>query len=179
MIREGPELDPSKKYMFAWMPHGILGICRGGSAGSAWGQIYPGIFPRWGSFGAAFYLPGIREFSFAAGCVDAGRSTLTKLDQSICLIPGGIREMFFTDEKSTVTKLVLKDRVGYISLAKDKGMPLIPCFCFGEKWATRRVELPSFMAKFLMKNKLSGIGFIGKYFTFLPLNEKPMGWVFG
>ena len=38
-----------------------------------------------------------------------------------------------------------------------------------------------------MKNKLSGIGFIGKYFTFLPLNdllttplnEKPMGWVFG
>lgn len=37
MIREGPELDPSKTYMFGWMPHGILGICRAASGGSAWG----------------------------------------------------------------------------------------------------------------------------------------------
>lgn len=87
--------------------------------------------------------------------------------------------MFFTDESSKTTKLVLKDRVGFVSLAKEKGMPLIPCFCFGEKWATKRVELPGFMARFLMRNKLTGIGFIGKFFTFLPLNHKPIGWVFG
>jgi len=80
MVREGPELDPTKTYMFAWMPHGILGICRSASGGTAWGQLYPGIFPRWGSFGGAFYMPGIREFSMLAGCIDAGRSTLEKLD---------------------------------------------------------------------------------------------------
>ena len=60
--------------------------------------------------------------------------------------------MVLTDETSNVTQIVLKDRNGYIRLAKEKGMPLIPCFCFGEKWATRKVELPRFMAKFLMRN---------------------------
>jgi len=36
MIREGPELDPKQLYMYAWMPHGILGLCRAASGGTSW-----------------------------------------------------------------------------------------------------------------------------------------------
>ena len=180
MVREGPDVDPSKNYMFGWAPHGILGICRAASGGSAWNKLYPEVYPRWGSFGAAFYMPGIREFSFMVSCVDAGKKTLMQLDSSINLIPGGIREMSLTDADSNVTQLVLKDRMGFIALAKEKGMPIIPSLCFGEKWATKKFTVrPEWLRRFLMRNQLSGVGFIGKYFTLLPINEKSIGWVFG
>jgi len=180
MVREGPDVDPTKKYMFGYTPHGILGLCRGASGGSAWHKLYPEVYPRWGSFGAAFYLPGIREFSHIFGVVDAGKKTLMQLDSSIALIPGGIREMSLTDRDSKVTQLVLKDRFGFISLAKERGMPLVPVFVFGEKWATKKVTVrPEGLRRWLMSHQLSGVGFIGRFMTLLPFNDKPMGSVFG
>eukprot|EP00397_Hematodinium_sp_SG-2012_P038140 GEMP01041451.1.p1 GENE.GEMP01041451.1~~GEMP01041451.1.p1 ORF type:complete len:237 (+),score=29.74 GEMP01041451.1:122-832(+) len=61
-IRE-VELDSKERYLFAWAPHGILGVIRCGSGGTLWSQLFPGIFPRWASFSGAFFIPGAREFS--------------------------------------------------------------------------------------------------------------------
>ena len=62
-LREGPKPDPSRKYLFAMAPHGVFGVCRAFSGGVLWRKLYPGITARWGSFGGAFYIPGVREFS--------------------------------------------------------------------------------------------------------------------
>jgi len=43
MLREGPELDPERKYIFAYMPHGILSICRLPTSGTCWPFLYPGV----------------------------------------------------------------------------------------------------------------------------------------
>lgn len=76
-VREGPALDPEGRYLFACYPHGVYGVCRAFSGGASnWGRLYPGIQSRWGSFGMAFYIPGVREFSLFCGCLDAGKSTL-------------------------------------------------------------------------------------------------------
>ena len=81
-IREGPALDPEGRYLFAMVPHGVFGVCRAFSGGSLWRGLYPGVAARWwGSFGGAFRLPGVREFSLACGCLDAGRPTLTRAVQ--------------------------------------------------------------------------------------------------
>ena len=136
-IREGPAPPPTKPLLFAMAPHGVFGVCRAFSGGSAWRELYPGIGARWGSFGAAFMIPGVREFSLCCGCLDASRSVLVKAIQrgeNIILLPGGSKEMMLTDGTSTATKLVLNDRTGFVRLAIEHGMDLVPGFCFGEKW---------------------------------------------
>ena len=120
-VREGPAPDPSGRYLFAVFPHGIFGVCRAFSGGIAnWMTLYPGITAKWGSFGAAFYIPGIREFSLASGCIDASKPVLTraiqKYKQNILLLPGGIDEMALTDGSSKDTKLLLVDRKGFSKL---------------------------------------------------------------
>ena len=60
-IREGLPLDPDGRYLFAMVPHGVFGVCRAFSGGQLWRALFPGLSARWGSFGAAFYLPGVRE----------------------------------------------------------------------------------------------------------------------
>ena len=64
-IREGPPLDPKGRYLFAMSPHGIFGVCRAFSGGSLWTKLYPGLAPRWASFGGAFFIPGVRECAAA------------------------------------------------------------------------------------------------------------------
>lgn len=165
-IREGPCPPAGKQFLFAYAPHGVLGMCRGGSGGS----IFPALYPnqkdvKWASFGHAFFIPGFREFGLMFGCVDAAKEVLTKVARSskkysIKIVPGGIREMLFTDGEAPTTKLLLKDRYGFVKLAKEEGLDLIPVFCFGEKWATKTVALkPAWLARLLLK-----VGFFGVFF---------------
>eukprot|EP00400_MALV-I_sp_L67-5_P001091 gene1091-1028_t len=180
LIREGPPTDPRRKVMIAMAPHGMLGICRGGFTGTAAQELYPGVEGlRWGSFGMAYKIPGIREFSLLAGAVDAGKATLVKREQdgeSLALLPGGIQEMLLTDGTSNVTKLCLKGRYGFVKLAKEQDMLLIPTFCFGEKWTCHKVLLPFW--KTLHKFRLAGALFFGRWGTLLPEIEKPVAWVY-
>jgi hypothetical protein len=172
-IREGPAPDPNGKYLFACYPHGVYGVCRAFSGGSQnWNKLYPGITSRWGSFGTAFYIPGVREFSLLCGCVDADKATLTGAinthGQNVTLLPGGIDEMQITDGTSKDTKIVMADRKGYAKLAIENGLTIIPSFCFGEKWIHRTYLLPRPLRAFLYKTfKVSGTLLKGRGLTFL------------
>lgn len=187
VVREAP-LDPKRQYLFAWAPHGILGVCRLGSCGSKWPSMFPSQFPRWGSFGMAYFIPGVREFSFVGGTVDASKPVLERSiadGDSIHLLPGGIREMIATDGDSTVTKLVLRGRYGFVRLAWENGMDIVPVFCFGEKWTSSRVVLPRPVRAALAQCRMAGTILSGRFGTMLPVIEHPkhgdlsLGWVYG
>lgn len=170
-IREGPPLDPTKKYLFAMSPHGVFGVCRAFSGGTLWRTLFPGIGARWGSFGAAFVMPGVREFSLCCGCLDASRSVLQRAisrGENVILLPGGEKEMLLTDGTSRETQLVLLDRKGFVRLAVENGMDLVPGFCFGEKWVHDTVLLPKPLRTFLYKRfRLAGCVLRGRWWTFL------------
>lgn len=178
-IREGPALDPDQPYLFTMAPHGVFGVCRAFSGGTLWCRLFPGISARWGSFGGAFYIPGVREFSLCCGCLDASRSVLTravKRGENLILLPGGEKEMMLTDGESTETKLVINDRKGFVRLAVQHGMHLVPGFCFGEKWIHETVLLPKPVRKALyQKFRLAGVVLKGRWWTFLGRVEKPDG----
>jgi len=187
MVQESP-LDPQKRYVFGWAPHGLLGVCRAASGGSWWRAAFPEIRCRWGSFGMAFFIPGIREFSLLTGACDASKDVLVgriKDGEGVHLIPGGIREMMLTDENSTDTKVVLKGRMGFVRLAWEHGLDLVPVFCFGEKWTSKKVLLPGFIRQIMAKFRMAGTALVGKWSTLLPLTHHPkhgelsIGWVFG
>ena len=153
------------------VPHGVFGVCRAFSGGTLWRSLYPGVDARWGSFGGAFRLPGVREFSLSCGCLDAGRPTLTRAIQrgeNIMLLPGGSKELLLTDGASTTTQLVLLDRTGFVRLAIEHGLDLVPGFCFGEKWVHDRVLLPAPLRRQLYRRfRLAGAVLIGRWGTFL------------
>jgi hypothetical protein len=180
VIREGPPLDKTKQFLFAMAPHGVFGVCRGFSGGSAWRTLFEGITARWGSFGGAFYLPGVREFSLCSGCLDASRGVLTRAIQrgeNVILLPGGEKEMMLTDGESTETQLVLADRKGFVRLAVQNGMDIVPGFCFGEKWVHKAVRLPKVVRSYLYRKlRLAGVVLIGRWgVTFLGKVEKADG----
>jgi len=165
-----------------------LGVCRVGSGGRWWLQAFPKTFGRWGSFGMAFFIPGVREFSLMVGACDASKETLAgriEDGESIHLIPGGIKEMMLTDESATDTKLVLKNRSGFVRLAWEHGLDVVPVFCFGEKWTSKRVLLPAFIRRIMARFRMAGTMLTGRWGTLLPLiyhkerGELTIGWVFG
>eukprot|EP00397_Hematodinium_sp_SG-2012_P034717 GEMP01037260.1.p1 GENE.GEMP01037260.1~~GEMP01037260.1.p1 ORF type:complete len:347 (+),score=56.86 GEMP01037260.1:122-1162(+) len=176
-IRE-VELDSKERYLFAWAPHGILGVIRCGSGGTLWSQLFPGIFPRWASFSGAFFIPGAREFSLCVGCVDASFKTLSALGESIHLLPGGIREMNLTDPDSKVTYLTVKDRNGFVRLAQTSNLKIVPVFCFGEKWVHKRSEVPWPLNAAIRCLGWSPLYPCGRWYTLMP-NDQDMGWVYG
>lgn len=182
-IREGPPLDPKGRYLFAMYPHGVYGLCRMFSAGSlCWGKLFPGVSKRWGSFGAAFMLPGIRETSLFFGCLDASKPVLeraAKRGESLALLPGGIDEMMLTDGCSKETRLVMQDRKGFVKLAIENGLDIVPGFCFGEKWVHDAVQLPAFARRLLRPLRLSGTFPLGRGPTLLGKLSPSMNYVWG
>ena len=50
--------------------------------------------------------------------------------RSLLIFVGGEREQLLTAENSH--KIYLKHRKGFVSLALSHGVPIVPCYCFGE-----------------------------------------------
>lgn len=184
-VREGPPPSPDQRLLFAVWPHGVFGVCRAFSGGThCFKELYPSITARWGSFGAAFYLPGVREFSLMSGCVDASKpvleSVIQKYKQNVILLPGGIDEMALTDSESKDTQLVMTDRKGYAKLAIENGCDIVPAFCFGEKWLFRTILLPPNVRAWLYKKfRVSGALLKGRGPTLLGYLGHPLGYVWG
>jgi|TARA_B110000977_G_scaffold169276_1_gene219119 hypothetical protein len=114
------KLDPRKKYVFGWHPHGILILSRIHAYGGAWEALFPGIPIRVLGATPMFFVPGCREICLWFGAVDAGRKTAEKVLRngvSVVVYPGGSKEIFSTDPNSRTTTLHLTKRKGFVKLA--------------------------------------------------------------
>jgi hypothetical protein len=178
LVRE-QALDASKKYIFGVYPHGILILSRPAIYGGAFESLFPGVDIRTLGATPMFWVPGSRELCLWMGAVDAAKKTamrvLTKF--SLMIYPGGSAEIFLTDPESKITTLVA--RKGFIKLAIQSGVDIVPAFVFGEKWLYHRAHLPRFVQNFFMKTlRLPLIIFWGQWFTWLPL-RRHLSVVFG
>jgi len=81
----------------------------------------------------AFYMPIIKHIYTWVNAVPADKSNLRKMLKngiSPVLCPGGVQEVtLMKSDKECV--LYLNSRFGFIKLALQYGVPIIPCFCFG------------------------------------------------
>lgn len=185
LIRQ-KELDPKKKYIFGYHPHGIIILSRISVYAGLWEKAFPGIPYRVLGASTMFYIPLARELCLWLGAIDASRSTASKALESGCSVavyPGGVPEMFRCDPNSTKTEIVLKKRFGFIKLALKHGADLVPIFVFGEKWQYNMWNVPPNIRAFF-KNllKMPIIVFWGK-FMWLPLGsengKRKFGVVYG
>jgi hypothetical protein len=166
-------LDPSRRYIFAMHPHGVLAFGRItlSMLTRTWDKLFPGIQKRVLSASAAFCIPFIREAWLSTECVSADKKTaeycLHNEDNpcSLCVYPGGHEEQLLT--KTHKYRFYLKNRKGFVKLALEHGAPLVPVIIFGETslYTTHETFLPNVRHWLAKKMRLSIPVFSGWLFV--------------
>ncbi|XP_073943318.1 2-acylglycerol O-acyltransferase 2-A-like isoform X2 [Choristoneura fumiferana] len=144
------DLDPSKNYLFACFPHGL--VCAGAFGAFATNaldfyKIFPGMKCNMMTLGAHFLVPLFRDLILAlGGCPASRESILYLLDAKknkgncVTLIVGGAAEAL--DAHPGEYNVILSRRKGFVRIAMTSGAPLVPVFSFGEPDVFRPLNNP-------------------------------------
>ena len=139
-VTKEPSKSPSGSTLFAVHPHGSLAFGRA-AAGFCKVDMWDKAFPSLKNLkvltaSAAFYVPVIRELWLATCCIEASKKVAVEaLKRSSCptavmVYPGGEVEQLMT--RRGVEKVYIKKRKGFIKLALERGMEIVPVYAFGE-----------------------------------------------
>eukprot|EP01137_Pigoraptor_chileana_P000471 Opistho-2@36736 len=142
------ELDPQRKFIFAFHPHGIIGFgafCNFGTEANEISKVLPGITVRPMTLSMNFKFPFYRDYLMALGFVDVSarsiRNTLARGPGNACLIVvGGAAEAL--DARPGTYDLTLMNRKGFVRMALENGADLVPVFSFGENDVYDQVPNP-------------------------------------
>ncbi|KAM3967208.1 2-acylglycerol O-acyltransferase 2-A-like [Aphomia sociella] len=162
------DLDPSKNYLFACFPHGVISAGAIGSFATNaldFYKVFPGMTSHLITLGGHFLIPFFRDLILAMGsCSSSLESLLYLLDKKkhqgkcVALIVGGAAEAL--DSHPGEYKVILSRRKGFIKVAIKSGAPLVPVFSFGEPDVFRPFNNPQdgFLRKLQEKfRQLTGI----------------------
>ncbi|XP_053603377.1 2-acylglycerol O-acyltransferase 2-A-like [Plodia interpunctella] len=134
------ELDPSKNYLLACIPHGV--ICMGlfpvlAANVLEFGKHFPGIRRGFATLPLYFYVPFFREFAMAiGGTIASEESIVYSLDSkrykgnAVAVIVGGAKEA--AESHPGQYNTILRQRKGFIRCAIKSGASLVPTITFGE-----------------------------------------------
>lgn len=125
-------IKKGKQYLLVWHPHGSFTI----------GALY--IFSHLCAkdipfkfcvvvADLLFRVPGLCEYLLLCNARSGSRDTFDALlaaGYSVAVQPGGLIEQVKTDSDKEV--LYFPKKLGFIRLAMKHGVPLLPCYCFGE-----------------------------------------------
>lgn len=156
-------MDPTRQYIFVAPPHGafpIANVC----AAIAFPTI-AGLPVRSLAATAVVRYPIIRQLMSWIGAIDASRDSAYRAlleGESIGICPGGIAEIFETN--LTTESLIMRRRKGMIQLALKTGVPLVPCYMFGNSTVLHTYFDPwGIMYWVSMTTKVSMFAFWGRW----------------
>lgn len=146
-------MDPTVQRIFGSHPHGVGSLHHMGvmmcppvcAPGKSFERVSPGKSRRELAATILFRIPGLRELALALGCCDAGRAVVDNVlakGLSIGLMVGGEQEQLLS-QRGEHTVYVTK-RKGIMKMALRHGVPLVPCYAFGETdlYHQSRIGLP-------------------------------------
>jgi len=165
-------LDHNQQYIFGMFPHGACTVSHFLTMTNCCGMltnIHKGD-RRDLAASILFYIPFVRDLLLFLGCVDASKETVKynlRKRRSILIYVGGEKEQLMTKENSH--KVVLKDRLGFIKLAIQHGIPLVPVYAFGENELYRHSFLFMGFRSWLQKHFQIAIPLIiGRWGSLMP-----------
>jgi 2-acylglycerol O-acyltransferase 2 len=168
-LHKTAELDPSRNYLMLYHPHGVIGLgafINFGTTATGFLEKFPGIRSTLITLKCQFIFPFHREYIMSFGAVTASRQSIDYVlteqgkGNAAVLVVGGASEAL--EARPGSFTLTLKRRKGFIRVALDHGVPLVPVFAFGENDLFNQVPNPtgSLLRRYQM--------FIMKTFTYSP-----------
>lgn len=144
-------VDPAKQYVVVWHPHGSYTTmafmhCGHQSMQSAPLTWFPGIAPM------LFMVPGFREAALllnARSCQARVMNKLLEAGLTIGLQPGGIAEQLQSDHRREIA--VFPPRLGFVRLAMQHGVDLLPVYIFGENQAYDTSDFGRYVSKLIYR----------------------------
>ncbi|CAJ1954863.1 unnamed protein product [Cylindrotheca closterium] len=130
------KLDPDQSYLFAYHPHGIIGMGASlalATDASGFSTTFPGIRRSGVTLNVAFRVPFFKDWLLMNGFCSASKPTLLSRllsSESIVLVPGGAAEALHCKPKTM--RLTIRNRKGFIKLALETKAAIVPCIGFGE-----------------------------------------------
>jgi diacylglycerol O-acyltransferase 2, plant len=140
VVKAFPEpLDPSRKYVFSYVPHGML------PAGAgympllpSWASNFPSISPITLTANILHYVPVIRDVAAWLNFRQVTRASFAHAlatHRHVVLCPGGQRELLYASEawaaRNPVVRMTVRHK-GFCKLAVEHGAALVPVLSYGE-----------------------------------------------
>lgn len=123
-------LDKSRPAIFCMSPHGLYPFAQAIALTGRLSALFNDMRPV--AADMALRFPIFRQLCGWVGAIGASPSNISKhlrAGESLCLIPGGIAEMFYSSPKKDIA--LLRDRKGFVRLALENGADIVPVYCFG------------------------------------------------
>lgn len=131
IIENELELINTKQALFALEPHDVLPLSI-----FAFNDICGGLKQRQ-TFGCitsvCFSIPLMKHIYTWVNAVSVDKKNMTKLlnqGKSLVVCPGGVQEVTLLENNHEIV-LYLKSRLGFVKLAMQYGIPIVPAFTFG------------------------------------------------
>lgn len=160
ILDSGMPLDTSTPSIYTFMPHGIFPM---GAAMGLVGDLNKYVFKNMNVAvaDAARRVPVYRHLLGWVGDMSASQGAMTtalKQGTNVQLLAGGTAEMFLT--KPTVESVVLTQRKGFVKMALQTGVPIVPVYVFGSSDTFTIVPLTD---KLQWLSRLLRVSIIGLY----------------
>lgn len=132
------DLDPQRKYIFGYHPHGILSLAAMGNfatEATGFSKLFPGITNTLLTLSSNFQIPVYREYLLSMGLGSVSKRSCERLlrngpGSAITIVIGGAQESLLS--RPHTNDLVLKKRLGVFKIAMKEGADLVPIYSFGE-----------------------------------------------
>ena len=180
-VHNAEVINPKDQYFVAVHPHGTICINR-----IFWrSESLQRCFDRpWRMVAASvlFRIPIIREMTLIFGATDAAKRNIKNSLQAgvnVVVYPGGLDEAN-TSDVAGQGSVTVRTRTGFIRLAIEHSVNVLPVFVFGETDVVQPINLlPAWIQAWIQETfRMSTTGFIGRWNTFLP-SRVPLNMVVG
>jgi hypothetical protein len=125
------DFERNEQALYICHPHGLYGI--------TWFLHFSGEFTEWplsdrkpkiAVHSIFFRIPILRELFLQNHCIEATHEAIGKAleeGDSVAILLGGVEELLMSEPKSL--RLIVKKREGFLRLAQEHKIPLIPLVC--------------------------------------------------
>ena len=143
-LHRSVELEPTRKYIFGYHPHGIIShgaMASFGTEALGFADLFPGITNTLLTLDSNFRIPLYRDYLLGMGLASVSRESIENLlskgglngegmGRAVTIVVGGATESL--EARPYQLKLVLNSRKGFVKLAIRMGADLVPVMGFGE-----------------------------------------------